>query len=345
MNKQTVGVVLVILLGVQLGLVAYFAGWFDKRPASSEKEEETKKPWELPPAPERRKELPAFFERLATARESGQAELVVGHCDTERWADEVVAVVRREKEVVPPHFRRRLLTELTGKTMTQSLLPPWKGVRIDCQSYRELPVAGEAQVFVSHRLADGSDYHMCWWLKYGPAGWRYFDWEDRELEERFSTSTGEAAKLTNQDLARWGQAGVLLSQGEGAIQRGRVDDAATRLALITKIKFPAVLEAHRWLLSGMVALHEKKPAQALKDFDKAESFRKPIPYTDRLRARAYLDLGESGRALASLARYTQKLGEDPLTACSRGVALMRLCELPRAMNAFRESLRDAPGKD
>jgi hypothetical protein len=346
MNKQTVGVVLVILLGVQLGLVAYFAGWFDKKPASAEKEEETKKPWELPPAPERRKELPAFFENLAEAHKTGQAEIINAHGDLERWADEVMTVVRREKGEASPTDRRRLLGKLADKVMAQSMLPPWKSVRIDWQSYRELPVAGEAQVNVAHRVADGSDYHMCWWLKYGPTGWRYFDWEDRELNERFSTSASQALKVSPEDLARWGPAGVLLSRGEVVIQRSlgqgagqliHTENAATKLAQIATIKFPAVVEAHRWLLSGIVALRQKKPAQALKDFDKAESFRKPIPYTDRLRAQAYLDLGESGRALASLAQYTQTVGEDPLTACSRGVALMRLGQLPRAMSAFRES--------
>jgi hypothetical protein len=352
MNRQRVGVILMALLGVQLGLVAYFAGWFESKPNAEQGSADKKEPWKLPSEAERKKELPDFFEGLAAARNAGQAELVNGPGDLERWADEVVAVVRREKGEVSPNFRRRLLGDLAGKLMTQNLLPPWKGFRIDWQSYRELAVAGEVQVNVAHRVADGSDYHMRWWLKYGPGGWHYFDWEDRELGERYSASAGQAVKLTKEDIAQWREAGMMLSRAEIAVQgslgqaagqRIWVEaNAATVLAQIATIKFPAPYEAHRWLLSGIVALRQKKPAKALEDFDKAESLRKPIPYTDRLRAQAYLDLGESDRVLAPLTKYTKKLGEDPLTFCIRGTADGRRGFFPSALESFRESLQDAP---
>ena len=344
MNRQMVAVILVVLLGVQLALVAYFAGWFEGRPDSAASANGSG-PEQLPAETVRRKELPAFFERLAAARKSGDPQLLAGCSDNDRWADEVVATVRRERGEVPPQLRRRLMGDLAGRSITQSLLPPWKEVRIDWQSWHELQAPGEVEILVRHRLDDGSDYHMRWWLKYSPTGWRYFDWEDRELDERFTASTAQVPALNAREVAQWGPAAAQLSLAEDTAQRGRLDDAAAKLALVAQIKFPPVLEAHRWLLSGLVALRRGKPANALEDFKKAESFRKPIPYIDRLRAEAYLGRGESGRALASLAEYTQRLGEDPRTACCRGVALMRLAELPRAVSAFRECGEADPGKD
>lgn len=340
MNRQTVTWILVILLGVQLGLVAYFAGWFESKPDPSATHGD-KEPWKLPPLAERREELPAFFEALKNAHQSGNATLVASYRDIERATDELVEAVRRDKGSVPAGLRRRL----SGDILTpQPLLPRWTQARIDWESFRELPGEGEAQVLVSHRLADGSDYHMRWWLKFGPKGWRWFDWEDRELDERFSAGTSRMLDMDRKDVNRWGEALPQLRQAENYVIIGQVMMASAYVSNIAMTTFPPPLEVHHALLAGLVALEQHKPAEALKHFDKAESFGKSIPYANRLRASAYFELGEYGRTLASLARYTQKLSEDPRTACLRGYALLKLWEVPRAMNAFRESLQDAPGK-
>lgn len=341
MNRQTVAVTLVILLGVQLGLVAYFAGWLESKPSPTAQDDNgTEK---VLSEPARRKAIPAFFEQLADAhRDLGMVNLRTFR-DDERWVEETVEAVRRAKGSVPPDLRTRLTETVAGRYSAltpEPLLPPWKSTRLD--KVVPLKDANEVEVFASHRLDDGSDYHMRWWLKYSSKGWRYFDWEDRELDERFSVETPEMPKMSPQDIEQWGRAAFTLRAGEEYAKRGNIDGAADTLGRIALAKFPAILDAHRSLLSGIVALRQGKPDKALKHFDKAESIRKPIPYIDRLRARAYLALGEGGRALDSLNRYTQRLGDDPQTFWDRGTALATLGLLPSALECFRKALEKAP---
>ena len=84
MNKQRLVVSLVLLLGVQLGLVAYFAGWFETRSAAPEVAREADKPKQgLPSAAERRKELPLFFDTLGAALRAGNTNAATALHDVE----------------------------------------------------------------------------------------------------------------------------------------------------------------------------------------------------------------------------------------------------------------------
>ena len=259
--------------------------------------------------------------------------------------DEVEAVVRRDQQPLPQNFRQRLkqnqtIDRLPFSFTRRALMRGWDQSEIG--KLLDLPRPGEVQVFVNHRLGGGPRYHMCWWLKYGPTGWRFFDWEDRELNERFSTGIGLSARQNLEQSGPWLQAARTLQQGEEAALRGNFAVAAAILPRIATVKFPAILEAHRWLLAALVALDQGKGVEALAHFDRADRCRGPIPYVDRLRVRVYLAQGEWNRALAALNRYTGRLGEDPTTHSDRGIALGLLGLLPSALESFRKSLEDAP---
>lgn len=346
MNKQLLAASLVLLLGVQLGLVAYFAGWFESRSAAPEAVRKEDKPRPGPPsAAEQRKELPAFFDTLGAALGAGNTDAAAVLHDRERWLDEVEAVVRSDKQPLPQRFRQRLMQTQTIDRQPfsftrRALMRGWDQSEIG--KLLELARPGEVQVFVNHRLGGGPHYHMCWWLKYGPAGWRFFDWEDRELNERFSRGIGLAARQNLEQGGPWLQAATALRQGEEASLRENFAVAATILPRIAAVKFPPLLEAHRWLLAALVALDQGKWAEALEHFDRADRCRGPIPYVDRLRVRVYIHQLEWGRALAALNRYTERLGEDPTTHNDRGIALGRLGLLPSALASFRKSLEDFP---
>jgi len=109
MSKQSLAVALALLLGVQLALVAYFGGWFEGKPPAPTPPVEEKPEPALPSAAEQRKLLPVFFADLGAALRNRDNPTIEALYDRERWVDEVVAVVRRDKGAVPPGFRKRLV--------------------------------------------------------------------------------------------------------------------------------------------------------------------------------------------------------------------------------------------
>lgn len=338
MNRRLLVACLALVLGVQLALVAYFGGWFQRQPAHSDKGEGTGDAAEVLPSREAmERALPAFFASVGAALRANDGNTVADHLDVNRLFLEL-----REGQQTAPPVVQRMAAEAFRR---QALLPPWSSCALGRVQFSDTP--GEAVVDARHRAPGGGSFHMRWWLKYRRGAWRFYDWEDRERAERFSTLVKRDKNPRPDSIAA--QAAGQLQAADWFLKWGNVAratfllDEVAKVVAETDVTLPAAVAARRWVLTGEVELRRGQPRRALEALAKAERSQPAMPCLHRLRGRALNALGEYDKALIQVNRYTELLGEDAGTTRDRGIALAGLGRREEAVAAFRKASQEDPG--
>lgn len=189
-------------------------------------------------------------------------------------------------------------------------------------NWQELPRKNEVSVDVRQfHKATGSVQYMRYWLICLENGWHIYDEKDLQLGLQTTLLSGIEQRTRNQfpEPAWVPKVDTVYDVGDAIADR-RFDDAMKMLQSIEHIDFPKQYNAYRWWLKGSLAIHTRKPTEALRHLQKVMEISNDVPIVHFSLAQVYNDLRKPDETLKHLDQYAKVFGEDSLTHYQRALA-------------------------
>ncbi len=286
-------------------------------------------------------DLLPFFEGLSTDLAAADSERALARFDLDRMTEELAAV---------PGFPVRTAREKRGfvkglrEGMGRSLARPGAALRWTSSEVRGVKKLNndEVVVIVRHRHPNGVSLKMRWWLTRRSGGWKVYDLEDLDLGLRMSALTGAVAVQEMGNPSETTQAMKALGEAFQALRQKDLDGADRKLAQVAGAKIPKQVEAIRQLGLGVVRLERGQAVEALEALEAAEALQADLPLIDLIKGRALNHLGQWDRALPSLEKYRDLLGDDGPVCRELGLSLRGLRRFADAAREYRKSLDANP---
>jgi tetratricopeptide (TPR) repeat protein len=282
-------------------------------------------------------ELHGAFRDMGQALRDRDAAGLERLWDAERLLEHLRTIPDLPRAVKQAEFARGVRKGFGTSLVAQADLLQWQGVEI-----RNVKVVGADDVVATarHRQQDGTSTHFRWWLVRRPGGWRFYDFEDLDASNRFTTLIGLLARdHLNRDSLR----GVtLLREAHLAIAREDYDTGERKLAEAARERLPGPMEPTRLLLVGVTQLRRGKCQEGLETYDRLEKLNPDMPILGLLRGAAHNGLGQWEQALPHLKAFRELFGEEATVLGQIGLSLRGLERFPEAAEAYRKALDDNP---
>jgi tetratricopeptide (TPR) repeat protein len=276
---------------------------------------------------------------LGTSLRARDAPRIVNHFDTERLADELLALnffparLRGDRNSLGRGIRLGMV-----RTMNEEpgLLRDWATFKI--RSVKKLSDR-EAVLILRHRSAWGDFLNYRWWLIRYPGAWKVYDVEDLGTGLRLSMAVTSFAELGWQDAGGTATTMKQLRQALLAIAtRHDANAAENHLRLAAGGQLPPRLESLRFLIQGLLAIHRNAFQDALAALDQAQRCNPDMPCLDFWRGLAHNRLGQWDRGLQHLQAYRNLLGDDPNLCREMGLSLRGVRRFAEAAQSYRKAL-------
>ena len=284
------------------------------------------------------RELKPLFEELNASFRAQNRERMLANFDLDRIYDELLT-----SEMIPgrlvgdrPEFVGSLRKWLGEWLAVLGPAMEWNSYEI---RHIEKLEGNEAVVIVHHNMSRNPFSKRRWWVSKRSGAWKVYDWERLDMGIRQCTRVAMIVAEGSHNRNEISNAINCLDEAFVAVVSKEDADAAdAKLKEAEKAKFPASLEAARFLMIGLVRLHRGQYKEALEAWKETRRLREDMPYLDLLDAIAYNRLGEPDKALKLLERYQGLLGEDPYSLRELGEALLGLQRAPEACTAYGKAL-------
>ena len=270
------------------------------------------------------RELRPLFEELNASFKAQNRERMLANFDLDRIYDELLT-----SEMIPgrlvgdrPEFVGSLRKWLGEWLAVLGPAMEWNSYEI---RHIEKLEGNEAVVIVRHNMSRNPFSKRRWWVSKRSGTWKVYDWERLDMGIRQCTRVAMIVAEGSHNRNEISTAINCLDEAFVAVvSKEDADTADAKLKEAEKAKFPASLEAARFLMIGLVRLHRGQYKEALEAWKETRRLREDMPYLDLLDAIAYNRLGEPDKALKLLERYQGLLGEDPYSFRELGEALLGL---------------------
>jgi tetratricopeptide (TPR) repeat protein len=292
---------------------------------------------DLPADAELTRELQTFFTSLGDALRAKNANLIVGHFNTERMLDELRAQGAMPRGMA--HQRERYARDM-GRGLGQALahndvMLVWNAT--DIRSIKKLP-GNEVVVVVRHRSDEAATLKFRWWLTRESGSWEIYDYEDLDMGLRMSALLAVVVQDGADKIWQYQQATNNLRAAMVALGQSDPDTAERKLRAVPAITLPKTLEAARLFAEAMVRLQREQCDEALVFLDKARACHPDMPILDLMKGCALNRLGKWDQALPFLEAYHDLLGDDDAIDLQLGEALRGVRRFPEAAAAYRKGL-------